>query len=351
MRTAYHHRDRSGQDRLRSRRRRGRRGGREARSAAVRSWRSSAHSIPAWSAWRPALGAHYWARGADRRSATRSASCRPPTVKPYVEARQDRCGRCRGDLEAVTRPTMRFVPGSRRSARRRFWTTRRGIRWRRQRVAAGERDPAHLSEFGIVVAKGIHNVDRLLAATTELPAAARPAVDHAGRSAARDAGEDRRGDAGSTRPRGPTRSPGVWRRSRGSPPSRRARSPPRRRSRPSAPPVDYAAWLAAHAAAASRAAARSDSAGSRRPATRSLNGGSSTRAMAQKREAVPPAQGHGRLVAAGGKPVLSISRPRSLARMPARVAWALIRLARGYRIVPADRTRRPAAEGPRPTPH
>ena len=36
---------------------------------------------------------------------------------------------------------------------------------------------AHLSEFGIVVAKGIHHVDRLLAATTELPAAARPAVD------------------------------------------------------------------------------------------------------------------------------------------------------------------------------
>ena len=36
---------------------------------------------------------------------------------------------------------------------------------------------AHLSEFGIVVAQGIHNVDRLLAATNELPAAARPAVN------------------------------------------------------------------------------------------------------------------------------------------------------------------------------
>ena len=36
---------------------------------------------------------------------------------------------------------------------------------------------AHLSEFGIVVAKGIHNVDRLLETATELPDAARPAID------------------------------------------------------------------------------------------------------------------------------------------------------------------------------
>jgi transposase len=36
---------------------------------------------------------------------------------------------------------------------------------------------AHLSGFGIVVAKGIHNVDRLLEASTELPDAARPAID------------------------------------------------------------------------------------------------------------------------------------------------------------------------------
>jgi transposase len=36
---------------------------------------------------------------------------------------------------------------------------------------------AHLSEFGIVVAKGIHNVDPLLEASSELPDAARPAID------------------------------------------------------------------------------------------------------------------------------------------------------------------------------
>lgn len=36
---------------------------------------------------------------------------------------------------------------------------------------------AHLGEFGIVVAKGIHNVDRLLAAAREVSDAARPALD------------------------------------------------------------------------------------------------------------------------------------------------------------------------------
>lgn len=47
----------------------------------------------------------------------------------------------------------------------------------RQRTQLVNTIRAHLSEFGIVVAKGIHNANRLLAATTELPAAARPAVD------------------------------------------------------------------------------------------------------------------------------------------------------------------------------
>jgi len=47
----------------------------------------------------------------------------------------------------------------------------------RQRTQLVNTIRAHLSEFGIVVAKGIHNVERLLAAAKDLPAAARPAVD------------------------------------------------------------------------------------------------------------------------------------------------------------------------------
>ena len=47
----------------------------------------------------------------------------------------------------------------------------------RQRTQLVNTIRAHLSEFGIVVAKGIQNVERLLEAAHDLPAAARPAVD------------------------------------------------------------------------------------------------------------------------------------------------------------------------------
>jgi transposase len=47
----------------------------------------------------------------------------------------------------------------------------------RQRTQLVNTIRAHLSEFGIVVAKGIHNVDRLLEAAKDLPAAARSAID------------------------------------------------------------------------------------------------------------------------------------------------------------------------------
>jgi len=47
----------------------------------------------------------------------------------------------------------------------------------RQRTQLVNTIRAHLSEFGLVIAKGIHNVDRLLEAATGLPAAARSAVD------------------------------------------------------------------------------------------------------------------------------------------------------------------------------
>jgi transposase len=47
----------------------------------------------------------------------------------------------------------------------------------RQRTQLVNTIRAHLSEFGIVVAKGIHNVERLLAVANELPPAAQAAVD------------------------------------------------------------------------------------------------------------------------------------------------------------------------------
>jgi hypothetical protein len=47
----------------------------------------------------------------------------------------------------------------------------------RQRTQTVNAIRAHLSEFGILVAKGIHNLDRLMEAAKDVPEPARPAVD------------------------------------------------------------------------------------------------------------------------------------------------------------------------------
>lgn len=47
----------------------------------------------------------------------------------------------------------------------------------RQRTQIINAIRAHVGEFGIVVAKGIQNVERLIAATQDVPKAARPALD------------------------------------------------------------------------------------------------------------------------------------------------------------------------------
>ena len=101
----------------------------------------------------------------------------PSYVKPYVKRGKTDAADAEAICEAVTRPTMRFVPvkSAERQAALLDHKTRDFLV--RQRTQLVNTIRAHLSEFGIVVAKGIHHVDRLLAATTELPAAARPAVD------------------------------------------------------------------------------------------------------------------------------------------------------------------------------
>ena len=79
--------------------------------------------------------------------------------------------------EAVTRPAMRFVPvksADRQTAPLDHKTRDFLVRQRPQIVNAIR---AHLGEFGAVVAKGLHNVDRLLEAACDVPPAAVPALD------------------------------------------------------------------------------------------------------------------------------------------------------------------------------
>ena len=121
-------------------------------------------------------GAHYWAR--ELTALGHEVRIMPPShVKPYVKRGKTDAADAEAICEAVTRRTMRFVPvkSAERQAALLDHKTRDFLV--RQRTQLVNTIRAHLSEFGIVVAKGIHNVDRLLAATTELPAAARPAVD------------------------------------------------------------------------------------------------------------------------------------------------------------------------------
>ena len=121
-------------------------------------------------------GAHYWAR--ELTALGHEVRIMPPSyVKPYVKRGKTDAADAEAICEAVTRPTMRFVPvkSAERQAALLDHKTRDFLV--RQRTQLVNTIRAHLSEFGIVVAKGIHNVERLLTAAGDLPDAARPAVD------------------------------------------------------------------------------------------------------------------------------------------------------------------------------
>jgi transposase len=121
-------------------------------------------------------GAHHWAR--ELGALGHEVRLMPPAyVKPYVKRGKTDAADAEAICEAVTRPTMRFVPV--KSAERQAALLDHKARdfLVRQRTQTVNAIRAHLAEFGIVVAKGIHNLDRLIAAAQDVPAAARPALD------------------------------------------------------------------------------------------------------------------------------------------------------------------------------
>jgi len=135
-------------------------------------------------------GAHFWAR--ELMALGHEVRIMPPSyVKPYVKRGKTDQADAEAICEAVTRPTMRFVPvkSAERQAALLDHKTRDFLV--RQRTQLVNTIRAHLSEFGIVVAQGIHSEaeqetvrwtvsppnERLLEAAKDLPAAARPAVD------------------------------------------------------------------------------------------------------------------------------------------------------------------------------
>ncbi|SMX50825.1 IS110 family transposase [Maliponia aquimaris] len=121
-------------------------------------------------------GAHHWAR--ELATLGHEVRLMPPAyVKPYVKRGKTDAADAEAICEAVTRPTMRFVPV--KSAERQAALLEHKARdfLVRQRTQIVNAIRAHLGEFGIVVPKGIHDVDRLLDAARHVHSTARSALD------------------------------------------------------------------------------------------------------------------------------------------------------------------------------
>lgn len=122
--------------------------------------------------------AHYWAR--ELKAMGHEVLLMPPAyTKPYVKRGKNDAVDAEAICEAVSRPGMRFVPvkSAEQQAILMLHTTRELLV--KQRTMAVNALRSLLSEFGIIVAKGIDRVDDLLvlaAKDTALPTAAKAAV-------------------------------------------------------------------------------------------------------------------------------------------------------------------------------
>ena len=118
-------------------------------------------------------GAHYWARELARSG--HDVRLMPPSyVKPYVKRGKTDAIDAEAICEAATRPNMRFVPVKTEDQQAVLMTHRTRDFLVRQQTQLCNAIRAHLGEFGIVVARGVHNIERLLtladAATLPAPA-------------------------------------------------------------------------------------------------------------------------------------------------------------------------------------
>jgi len=122
--------------------------------------------------------AHYWAR--ELKTMGHEVLLMPPAyTKPYVKRGKNDAVDAEAICEAVSRPGMRFVPikDAEQQATLMLHKTRELLI--KQQTMSVNALRGHLSEFGIVVAKGIGRVDELLElaeSDTTLPEAAKAAV-------------------------------------------------------------------------------------------------------------------------------------------------------------------------------
>jgi transposase len=122
--------------------------------------------------------AHYWAR--ELAAMGHEVKLMPPAyVKPYVKRGKNDAVDAEACCEAVSRPTMRFVPvkSAEQQATLMLHKTREQLT--KQRTMNVNALRGHLSEFGHVAPKGIEHVEELIAAAegdARLPEAAKACV-------------------------------------------------------------------------------------------------------------------------------------------------------------------------------
>lgn len=110
--------------------------------------------------------AHHWAR--ELRKLGHEVRLMPARyVKPYVKRNKNDAADAEAICEAVTRPTMRFVPIKTEEQQSVLMIHRTRQLFVRQRTSLINAIRAHLAEFGIVAGVGRNGVDKLLALIAE----------------------------------------------------------------------------------------------------------------------------------------------------------------------------------------
>jgi transposase len=122
--------------------------------------------------------AHHWAREL-RAMGHEVALIAPLYVKPYVKRGKTDANDAAAICEAMSRPEMRFVPVKSADQQAALMLHKARELLIKQRTMSVNALRGHLSEFGLVAAKGIHRVKDLIAlaqAEERLPEAARQAT-------------------------------------------------------------------------------------------------------------------------------------------------------------------------------
>ena len=105
--------------------------------------------------------AHYWAR--ELRAMGHEVVLMPPAyTKPYVKRGKNDAADAAAICEAMSRPDMRFVPVKRAEQQAVLMLHKTRDLMVKQRTMNVNALRGHLSEFGLIAAKGIHRLDELL---------------------------------------------------------------------------------------------------------------------------------------------------------------------------------------------